>query len=143
MDNNLNTTIDIGGFKVKFNLDHGLFLFRNISGMGKSYLCDLIRDNKSIFKNEYVTYEYADYIDNVDLSAKIGDTTKVIIVDRYDQMNLKHIDTINSFAEKGIVLLDLKVLPQKRIFRRPYKLARISIEQDCMEVKTCGIHIRR
>ena len=143
MDNSLNTTIDIGGFKVKFNLANGLHLFRNISGMGKGYLCNLIQTNKSIFKNEYVVYGYADYVDNVDLSVKIGDTTRVIIVDRYDQMNLKNIDTINSFAEKGIVLLDFKVLPQKRVFRQPYKLARISMEENLIEVATCGVHTRR
>lgn len=98
-----------GGILISINIQEpDIYVFDNVSGGGKSYLCSLMKEAKRAGK-PYGGYTYEDYLNGVDI-VKYAEGLKVLMVDRYNMYSGKEsiIKSIENISKNCIVLLDAK-----------------------------------
>ena len=117
-----------GRIKVRFhgNKPNGIYQLGDESGTGKTRLCNLLIDYRTIGK-PVVGYSYRDYIRKQQLSDYINDGLKMIVIDRYDMYNGEMVADIIKLSEECIVLIDCKSIP-KIPARLEYKRVEMSLD---------------
>lgn len=94
--------------KVIIDLDAGIYIFDNISAMGKTYLCNFLKEC-NMAGYQVMGYTYSDYklglpIENILVPGKY----KVVLLDRYDMYEGVGVKEINECSKDTIILVDSK-----------------------------------
>ena len=130
---------DSGAPEVHINLSNGIYVFQNVSAVGKSYLASVLRSLRSA--GEPVdSFSFSDVKKFGDLEQalsgidfKMGDL-RVILFDRYDQYVGAFTDIIQRLGEKCIVLIDCKHRTKLKHVNRCV----VSFNESVIEVKIMG-----
>ena len=120
--------------KLKIDLEPGVYVFDNESGIGKTFLGKTLQSmsNIGMFKAAYLTYDATKCEDII--KAKLGtDKFDIIFFDRLDlYINDEIRKLIKSLSETAVVLLDVKSL--RAYSTLDYKFAYIKLEKNLLEV---------
>ena len=90
---------------MKTNINHGIFVFDNLSAMGKTYLLNVF--NTVVANEAVVGYTYGDYKKH-SIDKDFCKSRQVILFDRYDRYRNVYDDLINELSRDRIILVDCK-----------------------------------
>lgn len=90
---------------IRIDLKPGVYVFRNASGSGKTWLYNLFYTYEG-FGDPVACYTYRDYKMNRDPAIEFA-KAKVIMIDRYD-LYKSHLDKLIASLADKIILIDYK-----------------------------------
>ena len=125
--------IDKYNFKIRVHLDHGVFVFTRQSGIGKTYLANIL-NNYFTFGERVFSYTYSDFCKGINLDEILGcGRFDLILLDRYDMYYGEAIESIEEFGKRGVVLVDCKQVP-------PFACERCMLYYfvNAIEIRSCG-----
>lgn len=102
---------------IEIDLEPGIYVFDTFSGMGKTYLGELM----TRYRNGLAVYTYNDVRQGLRLENHIRNLDKAILLDRYDMYSdIVEDDLLSRFVSKGGVVLvdckDLRKIPNNASF---------------------------
>lgn len=123
--------LDSGSIDIIINLDPGIYIIDSISGIGKTYLCNLL---KGYYEAGYPVrgYSYSDYLSGLGIEAVlIPNKYNVVLIDRYDMYFGVGIKLMEECSKNTIILIDYK---GKRLISDIEDWCTIERTQDTIEV---------
>ncbi len=100
--------IDKYNVLVDIQLNNGIYIFDNESGLGKTRLTKLFKKYQA-YGEPVVAYTYNDKLIGVDIASVLNPQKyKVILLDRYDMYEGDGAELILKCAENSIILIDCK-----------------------------------
>lgn len=100
--------IDKYNVSVDIQLENGIYVFDNESGLGKTRLAKLFKKYQA-YGEPVASYTYNDKLIGIDISNILKPNKfKVILLDRYDMYEGDGAELILKCAENAIILIDCK-----------------------------------
>jgi tRNA A37 threonylcarbamoyladenosine biosynthesis protein TsaE len=102
--------LDKLGTVISIEADNGIYIFDNMSGTGKTRLCNVLKDYMLIDDSIVaITYNDVKVFKSAVLDIIKPSKQKLLMLDRYDLYRPFAEDKIKEFGKTGIVLIDSKL----------------------------------